>query len=120
MTPTGGRTRTLSETNTAIIGLTTPLTNDDCHDVTIHDDNNPDSGRLPDVVAESKFYGIDEPIESYLAITIQVSIPFLVAGLGMVGAGLVLDAVQVIYPSLLLMFIIIYLFFKQNECINFV
>ncbi|KAF7989509.1 hypothetical protein HCN44_008183 [Aphidius gifuensis] len=93
MTPTGGRTRTLSETNTSVIGLTTPLTNNDCHDVTMHDDNI-DSGRLPDVVAESKFYGVDETIESYLAITIQVSIPFLVAGLGMVGAGLVLDAVQ--------------------------
>ncbi|XP_053974237.1 solute carrier family 41 member 1-like isoform X1 [Hylaeus anthracinus] len=55
-----------------------------------------DSGRLPDVVAESKIYGVteDEPIESYLAITIQVFIPFLIAGLGMVGAGLVLDLVQ--------------------------
>jgi len=30
-----------------------------------------------------------------LAITIQVFIPFLIAGLGMVGAGLVLDLVQV-------------------------
>lgn len=52
--------------------------------------------RLPDLVAESKIYDeSQEPLESYLAITLQVSIPFLIAGLGMVGAGLVLDLVQV-------------------------
>ncbi|KAL7297998.1 hypothetical protein TKK_0009008 [Trichogramma kaykai] len=51
--------------------------------------------RLPDLVAESKIYDeSQEPRESYLAITLQVSIPFFIAGLGMVGAGLVLDAVQ--------------------------
>jgi hypothetical protein len=34
--------------------------------------------------------------ENVWSISIQVFIPFLVAGLGMVGAGLVLDVVQVI------------------------
>ncbi|XP_026668972.1 solute carrier family 41 member 1-like isoform X2 [Ceratina calcarata] len=64
--------------------------------VPIFDEGTTDSGRLPDVVAESKIYGgaEAEPLESYLAITIQVFIPFLIAGLGMVGAGLVLDLVQ--------------------------
>ncbi|XP_014219305.1 solute carrier family 41 member 3-like [Copidosoma floridanum] len=58
------------------------------------------SPRLPDLVAESKIYDeAQEPTESYLAITIQVSIPFLIAGLGMVGAGLVLDLVQQSIPS---------------------
>ena len=63
----------------------------------IFDEGTTDSGRLPDLVAQSKIYGVneDEPLESYLAITIQVFIPFLIAGLGMVGAGLVLDLVQV-------------------------
>ncbi|PBC25514.1 solute carrier family 41 member 1 [Apis cerana] len=65
-------------------------------DVPIFDEGTTDSGRLPDLVAQSKIYGVneDEPLESYLAITIQVFIPFLIAGLGMVGAGLVLDLVQ--------------------------
>ena len=68
---------------------------EDCVEVPIFDEGTTDSGRLPDVVAE--IYGVneDEPLESYLAITIQVFIPFLIAGLGMVGAGLVLDLVQV-------------------------
>ncbi|XP_043508137.1 solute carrier family 41 member 1-like isoform X1 [Frieseomelitta varia] len=67
---------------------------EDCVEVPIFDEGTTDSGRLPDVVAE--IYGVneDEPLESYLAITIQVFIPFLIAGLGMVGAGLVLDLVQ--------------------------
>lgn len=70
---------------------------EDCVEVPMFDEGTTDSGRLPDVVAESKIYGVngDEPLESYLAITIQVFIPFLIAGLGMVGAGLVLDLVQV-------------------------
>lgn len=68
---------------------------EDSVEVPIFDEGTTDSGRLPDVVAE--IYGVneDEPLESYLAITIQVFIPFLIAGLGMVGAGLVLDLVQV-------------------------
>ncbi|KAI4482449.1 hypothetical protein M0802_013702 [Mischocyttarus mexicanus] len=69
---------------------------DECMEVTIFDENY-DNNRLPDVVAESKIYGVtddEEPTESYCAITIQVFIPFLIAGLGMVGAGLVLDLVQ--------------------------
>jgi len=39
---------------------------------------------------------LHEETENVWSITIQVFIPFLVAGLGMVGAGLVLDVVQVI------------------------
>ncbi|XP_017796545.1 PREDICTED: solute carrier family 41 member 1-like [Habropoda laboriosa] len=72
------------------------LEEDDCVEVAIFDEGTTDSGRLPDVVAESKIYDLieDESYESYLAITIQVFIPFLIAGLGMVGAGLVLDLVQ--------------------------
>lgn len=63
--------------------------------------------RLPDVVVETKILpgnGIahDNPIqlqdppneETYFSIAIQVFIPFLIAGFGMVGAGLVLDVVQ--------------------------
>lgn len=57
---------------------------------------NIDNSRLPDVVAETKIYESDtETHETYLAIAIQVFIPFLIAGFGMVGAGLVLDLVQV-------------------------
>lgn len=33
--------------------------------------------------------------ETYFSIAVQVFIPFLIAGFGMVGAGLVLDIVQV-------------------------
>lgn len=68
----------------------------DCLEIAMFEDGTTDGARLPDLVAESKIYGIaeDEPLESYLAITIQVFIPFLIAGLGMVGAGLVLDLVQ--------------------------
>lgn len=53
--------------------------------------------RLPDVVVESKLLpGSVESSsnETYLTIAIQVFIPFLIAGFGMVGAGLVLDIVQ--------------------------
>lgn len=59
---------------------------------------NIDSSRLPDVVAETKIYEADVQIqETYFSIAIQVFIPFLVAGFGMVGAGLVLDLVQVLH-----------------------
>lgn len=57
---------------------------------------NIDSSRLPDIVAESKIYEADaQTKETYFSIAIQVFIPFLIAGFGMVGAGLVLDLVQV-------------------------
>lgn len=92
MTPTGGRSRTASESNPMLVTSTTTL-GDECLEVMIYDEA-AETGRLPDVVAE--IYGTDsEPVESYLAVTIQVFIPFLIAGLGMVGAGLVLDLVQV-------------------------
>lgn len=105
MTPTDGCSRTTSESkDTSTNGQATTANStisghntEDCFEVTIFDEGT-DSGRLPDVVAESKIYGVadeNEPLESYLAITIQVFIPFLIAGLGMVGAGLVLDLVQV-------------------------
>ncbi|XP_065350148.1 solute carrier family 41 member 1-like isoform X2 [Cloeon dipterum] len=60
-------------------------------------DNN--GGRLPDVVAETTMLAdpaevVQKKDESYRAMALQVFIPFLVAGLGMVGAGLVLDVVQ--------------------------
>lgn len=57
-----------------------------------------ENGRLPDVVVEAKMLGEDEgqPLqETYFSIAIQVFIPFLIAGLGMVFAGLVLDRIQV-------------------------
>ncbi|GLV44569.1 uncharacterized protein CBL_13499 [Carabus blaptoides fortunei] len=54
-----------------------------------------DSSRLPDVVVETKIYEPDiQTKETYFSIAIQVFIPFLIAGFGMVGAGLVLDLVQ--------------------------
>ncbi|XP_024947190.1 solute carrier family 41 member 1 isoform X2 [Cephus cinctus] len=95
MTPTTGRSRTASLSNAGAAAASAHLT-EDCVEVTMLDDAGGDGGgRLPDVVAESKIYGADaESGESYLAITIQVFIPFLIAGLGMVGAGLVLDLVQ--------------------------
>lgn len=64
------------------------------------DPGDANGGRLPDVVAETTMLadpleGVQRKDESYRAMAIQVFIPFLVAGLGMVGAGLVLDIVQV-------------------------
>lgn len=57
-----------------------------------------DNGRLPDVVVEAKMYGDEDGRqlqETYFSIAIQVFIPFLIAGFGMVFAGLVLDRIQV-------------------------
>lgn len=55
-----------------------------------------ENGRLPDVVVETKmFEGGPQLQETYLSIAIQVFIPFLIAGFGMVFAGLVLDKIQV-------------------------
>jgi len=60
--------------------------------------NENDNGRLPDVVVEAKISGDDDDNdqiqETYFSIAIQVFIPFLVAGFGMVFAGLVLDRIQ--------------------------
>ncbi|KAF5272827.1 hypothetical protein FQR65_LT00423 [Abscondita terminalis] len=56
-----------------------------------------DNGRLPDIVVETKMYGSDaedQIQETYFSIAIQVFIPFLIAGFGMVFAGLVLDRIQ--------------------------
>ena len=60
-----------------------------------------EKGRLPDVVVETKILGSPDAhhSETYLSIAIQVFIPFLIAGFGMVGAGLVLDVVQVSISS---------------------
>lgn len=46
---------------------------------------------------DSDFEDIDDPSEheSSFAICVQVFIPFIIAGFGTVGAGLVLDVVQV-------------------------
>ncbi|KAF5283432.1 hypothetical protein FQA39_LY04808 [Lamprigera yunnana] len=61
--------------------------------------NDNDNGRLPDIIVETKMYGTDEEEieqiqETYFSIAIQVFIPFLIAGFGMVFAGLVLDKIQ--------------------------
>ncbi|PNF30511.1 Solute carrier family 41 member 1 [Cryptotermes secundus] len=55
-----------------------------------------EKGHLPDVVVETKMLASPDAhhSETYLSIAIQVFIPFLIAGFGMVGAGLVLDVVQ--------------------------
>lgn len=64
-------------------------------------ENDNDNGRLPDVVVVAKVPDEDEDREAnqiqetYLSIAIQVFIPFLIAGFGMVCAGLVLDKIQV-------------------------
>lgn len=69
----------------------------------ITDNSDNDNGRLPDVVVETKIYEEDKQIqETYLTIAIQVFIPFLIAGFGMVFAGLVLDKIQVSIVDLLL------------------
>lgn len=52
-----------------------------------------------------KLHKDEEKPENVLSISVQVFIPFIVAGLGMVCAGLVLDQVQVILYSGLLIFI---------------
>lgn len=61
----------------------------------IHDNSDNDNGRLPDVVVENKIYEDNQLQETYLSIAIQVFIPFLIAGFGMVFAGLVLDKIRV-------------------------
>jgi len=38
---------------------------------------------------------VPEIEESFLGITTQISVPFFIAGMGMVGAGLVMDVIQV-------------------------
>nr|CAH7745684.1 unnamed protein product [Callosobruchus chinensis] len=51
--------------------------------------------RLPDLVVETKIYDGDQTQEeTYFSVAIQVFIPFLIAGFGMVFAGLVLDKIQ--------------------------
>lgn len=67
----------------------------------VSSNENDDNGRLPDVVVVAKVPDEDEEPETnqiqetYLSIAIQVFIPFLIAGFGMVCAGLVLDKIQV-------------------------
>ncbi|KAL1492500.1 hypothetical protein ABEB36_010745 [Hypothenemus hampei] len=58
------------------------------------DNNENDNGKLPDIVAEANLVNDEQNDETYLSIAIQVFIPFLVAGFGMVCAGLVLDHIQ--------------------------
>lgn len=53
-----------------------------------------DNGRLPDIVAETKHVDESQTEETYFSVAIQVFIPFLIAGFGMVFAGLVLDKIQ--------------------------
>ncbi|KAB0801270.1 hypothetical protein PPYR_05624 [Photinus pyralis] len=59
--------------------------------------NDNEGGRLPDIIVETKIYGNESDVqiqETYFSIAIQVFIPFLIAGFGMVFAGLVLDRIQ--------------------------
>lgn len=60
------------------------------------DNSDNDNGRLPDVVVEAEMCDDERIEETYFSIAIQVFIPFLVAGFGMVFAGLVLDKIQVL------------------------
>lgn len=71
-------------------------------------DASTDSTRLiPDDAEEIEVMGNGAPFhvrdvlpkESFMSITLQIFFPFLIAGLGMVGAGLVLDTVQVSFYS---------------------
>ncbi|XP_060537209.1 solute carrier family 41 member 1-like isoform X2 [Cylas formicarius] len=61
---------------------------------TAPDNNENDNGRLPDIVVGATMCEEDQIQETYFSIAIQVFIPFLVAGFGMVFAGLVLDKIQ--------------------------
>lgn len=65
--------------------------------VTESDNNENDNGKLPDIVAEATTCNETQSEETFLSIAIQVFIPFLIAGFGMVCAGLVLDRIQVTY-----------------------
>ncbi|XP_018332997.1 solute carrier family 41 member 1 isoform X2 [Agrilus planipennis] len=59
-------------------------------------ENGDDNGILPDIVVDTKAYEDDNEDfhETYLSIAIQVFIPFVIAGFGMVFAGLVFDKIQ--------------------------
>lgn len=58
------------------------------------DNNENDNGRLPDIIVEARITNDGQNEETYFAVAIQVFIPFLIAGFGMVFAGLVLDKIQ--------------------------
>ncbi|XP_076262435.1 solute carrier family 41 member 1-like [Rhynchophorus ferrugineus] len=62
--------------------------------VAVQDNNENDNGKLPDIVVEAKVCDEEQVEETYFSIAIQVFIPFLIAGFGMVFAGLVLDKIQ--------------------------
>ncbi|XP_066158130.1 solute carrier family 41 member 1-like isoform X1 [Euwallacea fornicatus] len=62
--------------------------------VTETDNNENDNGKLPDIVAEANACQDVQSEETFFSIAIQVFIPFLIAGFGMVCAGLVLDRIQ--------------------------
>lgn len=86
-----GSPSAFEDTNTTLEMI---LVNSSLENVGVGGDN--DNNRLPDVVAETKIFEPDsQSKETYFSIAIQVFIPFLIAGFGMVGAGLVLDVVQV-------------------------
>lgn len=85
-----GSPSAFEDTNTTLEMI---LVNSSLENVGVGGDN--DNNRLPDVVAETKIFEPDsQSKETYFSIAIQVFIPFLIAGFGMVGAGLVLDVVQ--------------------------
>lgn len=78
------------DTSVLVNDMELTLINDNCENC----EN--DNGILPDVVVEAKICDEEEEVsgqiqETYLSIAVQVFIPFLIAGFGMVCAGLVLD-----------------------------
>ena len=88
-----------------IIEMTThDVSNDGKEDGWVDSDEQSESASMlrPETVKESSV--IQEPgEESFWLITFQVFFPFLIAGLGMVGAGLVLDIVQVSFVLYLIL-----------------
>lgn len=59
------------------------------------ENNENDNGKIPVKVAEDCIVKDVQTEETFFSIAIQVFIPFLIAGFGMVFAGLVLDRIQV-------------------------
>ena len=80
-----------------------PFEDDSDSDEELMQGNNSRSGHGPGGTNKNKKQKTPSmPQESFLSITLQIFFPFLIAGMGMVGAGLVLDVVQHwVSPSLL-------------------
>ncbi|CAG9759806.1 unnamed protein product [Ceutorhynchus assimilis] len=83
-----------SDTNSDLLIHSTVEMNTFIVPVTEPDNNENENGRLPDIVVEANICNDAQTEETYFSIAIQVFIPFLIAGFGMVFAGLVLDKIQ--------------------------